>query len=446
MPHIFSVRELTQSIKEVLEGEFPFLWVKGQVSNISHPSSGHIYFTLKDDEACLNIVWFKSNQKFWLNSSPEKINNGMEIVCAGRLTVYAPRGTYQLIAELVQDKGIGQLHLEFEALKKKLSEQGYFDSRSKKSLPSYPEKIGVITAPTGAAIQDFLKIASNRGWTSCIRIFPSLVQGEGACENIVFVLEQANLEQWAELLVIIRGGGSLEDLWTFNTEPVAKAIYCSNIPVLTGIGHETDLTIADLVADVQAATPTHAAQIIWPERSSLTQQLDELEINLKRAWKTMYQNKLQELQSLEKGLSWLSPLKRLRYVSEHIDYNFHSMWKAVHQLIRTKEDLLDNIKQDLYRVYSPRSFDYQVDHINNLIYKLKSSIRVVLAQKEKELELTTTELNSSNPLQPLQRGYCLVRIVKNGEILKSADQVTAGDQIDIQTNQDHILAKVEQSN
>jgi len=236
----------TENKNNLLEEEFPLVWVRGEVSNISRPSSGHIYFSLKDKDSLLSVVWFKSNHFLSSGLLPEKLYNGQEIICAGHISVYPVKGIYQLIAEHVEDVGVGNLYLEFEALKKKLASKGYFDELRKRPIPKNPKRVGVITAPTGAAIRDFLKIAREKGMPSHIRIYPSTVQGEEAESKIVKMLEEANKEGWAEVLAIIRGGGSFEDLFIFNSETIATAIYKSKIPVITGIGHEIDFTIADM--------------------------------------------------------------------------------------------------------------------------------------------------------------------------------------------------------
>lgn len=307
MSAIFSVSELTRSVKNLLEAEFPFVWVRGQVTNLARPASGHIYFTLTDGDAALSVVWFKSSQSSAkpVQQGVEKVNpltgeveeeeggtalagnaieDGMEILCAGRLNVYEPRGQYQLVAELVQGQGVGDLAVAFEALKKKLSEKGYFEADRKIAIPRNPKRVAVVTSPSGAAIRDFLRIANTRGTGSEIRIYPSLVQGDRAPEQIASALDQADTDDWAEVAVLIRGGGSLEDLWAFNTEPVADAIFRARLPVITGVGHEPDVSIADFVADKRAATPSHVAQELWPRREMLAQQLDDLEISLTRSY------------------------------------------------------------------------------------------------------------------------------------------------------------------
>lgn len=443
MPHIYTVTDLTRAIKEVLESEFPFVWVQGQVGNLSRPGSGHLYFTLKDDQASLDVVWFKSNQKISFNLHPKDLGNGREITCAGRLTVYTPRGRYQVIAELVQGHGLGNLHLQFEALKKKLSDQGLFDLKTKKTLPSFPERIGVITAPQGAAIRDFLRLSQDRGTGADIRIYPTLVQGEGSVENICFALEQANLEKWAQVLVLIRGGGSLEDLWSFNTEEVAQAIYNSRLPIITGIGHQIDQTIADLVADFQAATPSHAAQILWPERVVLLQQLDELENAIHQAWKNLYKQKNNHFIGLEKALTWLSPKQSLLRQKEQLENLNQRLERSIKTFIQQKRNLIDRKSSNLIGKFPKAFWEHRHNLIDGLRSDLKTGFRSHLSKKEHSLDLLSSRLQGLDPTRPLEKGYSLVKIIKNDQVLQTRSQVDKGDLLNIRTLKDTILARTE---
>jgi exodeoxyribonuclease VII large subunit len=318
VPHVYTVRELTRAVREVLEGQFPFLWVKGQVTNLSRPGSGHIYFALRDEDSILNVVWFRSSQTVPSALSAERIGQGMEVVCAGRLVVYPPRGGYQLVAELIQEEGVGRLHLELEALKKKLSGLGYFDPSRKRPLPARVSRVAAVTAPTGAAIRDFLCLSCDRGIAGTIRIYPTRVQGEDAPAEIAAAMDRACRDGWAEVLVLIRGGGSLEDLWAFNTEIVANAVFESTLPVVCGVGHEIDTSIADLVADVRAATPSHAAQLLWPERTTLLQTVDDLELALTRSIDRHLEQAAGRLRAMSQALSWLSPARRLERMVERL--------------------------------------------------------------------------------------------------------------------------------
>lgn len=445
MPDIISVSELTRCVREVLEGEFPLVWVRGQAGTVSRPGSGHIYFTLKDDGASLNVVWFRSNQAGRHSCRPEELCVGQDLVVAGRLSVYPARGSYQLVAELVQDQGVGRLHLQFEALKSKLSGLGYFDAERKRALPESPLRVGVITAPSGAALRDFLRISADRGLPCTIRIYPSLVQGEGAEDGVACAMEQAHLDEWAEVLVLIRGGGSLEDLWTFNTETVARAVFHSEIPVLAGIGHETDLTIADLTADVRAATPSHAAQLLWPERLSWIQRVDELEMALNRAWNEYADKRWNVLRELERGLTWLSPERHLDRLQERFTRAAAGLASSGERFLNARLREAENLCGRLRSTAPVHKWSGDEQRLRSLRDRFAAQASQFLRERESRLELLASRLESADPLAPLARGYCLVRVEADKTLLRSARQVEPGERLDVRTGQGCVLARVEEA-
>jgi len=485
---IFTVSELTRSVKNLLEAEFPFVWVRGEVSNLARPASGHVYFTLTDGDAALSVVWFKSSQRSaeTVEKNGEKVNpltgeveetagataltgaaisDGMEVLCAGRLNVYEPRGQYQLVAELVQDQGAGGLAIAFEALKKKLSEKGYFDADRKIAIPRDPKRVAVITSPSGAAIRDFLRIAQTRGTGSEIRIYPSLVQGDLAPAQIAAALDQADADEWAEVAVLIRGGGSLEDLWAFNTEPVADAIFRARLPVLTGVGHEPDFSIADFVADKRAATPSHAAQELWPRRETLAQQLDDLEMMMSRAYSGWLHGKATAFEHLRKALVWLSPGRKLERMQDRFATLLTRLDDAGHDLLYDK--LLDTkaAAEKLERVYGPRRMDamaadaaalarrmeraFGTRRVDNeaaetsaLIRRMQTAMARLSDTSGRDLELAATALSGLNPEAPLERGYSLVLIERTGAFLRDPKEVTPGDALAIRVRDGHVAAVV----
>lgn len=419
---IFTVGQLTRAVKRQLEGTFPFVWVRGQVSNCSRPGSGHLYFSLKDDEAILNAVWFKGNQKSAESFDPltgevfeggprpglaMNLENGQEVVCAGRLTVYPPRGAYQLVVEIAQDAGVGRLHLEFERIKAALLAKGYFDSARKRALPRNPSRVAVITAVTGAAIRDFTRVASERGLGAEIRVYPALVQGNEAPGRIAAALARAADDAWAEVVVLIRGGGSLEDLWAFNTEHVADAVFACPVPLLAGIGHEVDVSIADLVADVRAATPTHAAQILWTERRELAQRVDETEMNLERAWKTGQARREEALASLEKALAWLSPDRTLARWTERLSFLGERIDRAAASRIERAAFQLGTMEE-----------------------RLPGTFSALCAEHGHAVERLSLRLDGLDPMRPLERGYAMVRAA-NGHFVRSVAEVAPGDGLDL---------------
>ena len=465
MSAIFSVSELTRSVKNLLEAEFPFIWVRGQVTNLARPASGHLYFTLTDGDAALSVVWFRGAQASAkpVSQGGEKINpltgeveeeaggtaltgaaleDGMEVLCAGRLNVFEPRGQYQLVAELVQDQGVGDLSVAFEALKKKLAEKGYFDEDRKIALPRDPARVAVITSPSGAAVRDFLRIAKTRGTGSEIRIYPSLVQGDQAPEQIAAALDVVDADDWAEVAVLIRGGGSLEDLWAFNTEPVADAIYRARVPVVSGIGHEPDVSIADFVADKRVATPSHAAQELWPRRETLTQGLDVVDMAMRRAYTNWLHGKGAAFEHLRKGLAWLSPERKLERMTDH----FSSL--AVRLDNAGQDHFFDRLRdaqgyaQRFDRAFGPERMDSATRETASLAARMERAMARCVETADNEFGLASTALRGLDPEAPLERGYSLVRVERTGAFLRDPKEVTSGDALDIRVKNGRVAAVV----
>jgi len=444
MAHIFSVRELTQAVKATLEGEFPIVWVRGQVSNLSRPGSGHIYFTLKDGWACLAAVWFKSQQRQrWQPAAARAaLSDGQEVVCAGRLTVYPPRGTYQLVVEMVQDQGLGALFLEFEALKKRLAGLGYFDQERKRPLPGHALRAAVVTAPSGAAIRDFLRLAAERGYGSSIRIHPVLVQGDEAPGQIVRAVEEINAQNWAEVIVLIRGGGSLEDLWAFNNEDLARTIFNSAIPVLTGIGHETDTTIADLVADMRAATPSHAAQLLWPERGVLAQMVDDVEGRLHHVMRGFLGRREELLAAREQALSWLSPKTKVSRALERLRDLESTLARQGRHMVERREADMRQLGRFLVRCLDDRFWQTAGLRLERAKQDMAAAQSEALRRRDQELSNRTTALAGLDPVRPLDKGFCLVQRPDGKGYLRDAAQVDPGDVVRIIPRRGRVTAKV----
>jgi len=461
---IFTVSELTRSVKNLLEAEFPFVWVRGQVTNLARPVSGHLYFTLTDGDAALSVVWFKSAQQSAepVEREGERVNpltgevegaeaaaltgdvleNGQEVLCAGRLNVYEPRGQYQMVAELVQTQGVGDLAMAFEALKRKLADKGYFDEDRKLALPRDPARVAVITSPSGAAIRDFLRIAAERGTGGEIRIHPVLVQGERAPGQIAAALDQLDAEGWAEVAVLIRGGGSLEDLWAYNTETVADAIHRARLPVLTGVGHEPDVTIADFVADKRAATPSHAAQELWPRRETLAQRVDALELALGRAYASWLRGREAPLRQLRRALVWLSPVQRLGRMEDRHRVLLHRLQAAGRGLWREGGRELASATDRLGRAFGPARVDRAYGELASLCSRMDRALAALHQQRDRDLAMLCAVLRGLDPEAPLERGYALVRIGHTGEFLRDPKEVTPGDALDIRVRDGRVAAVV----
>lgn len=464
---ILSVRELTDQLRRTLEGRFPFVWVRGEVTNLTRPGSGHVYFSLKDADAQLQCVWFRHMQRQASQGfdpltgevfdsprpSPlEMLRNGMDVLCAGRISLYAPRGQYQLVVELMQPAGEGLLAQAFEAAKRKLAALGYFSAGRKRPLPHDPRRVALITSPTGAAIHDFLELAARRGSGSRIRLFPSLMQGAEAAPGIVRALEEANAQGWAQVVVLVRGGGSLEDLWAFNEETVAEAVFRSRLPVLAGIGHEVDVTLADMTADVRAATPSHAAQLLWPARDELMQRVDEAEAALMRAARRRLETAEQALTRCEGALRWFSPARRLGRLTEQLDERHRSLRRAARQWLDVAEARRDRLDGALRGAFSgerldvlagrlhmfssglraalPRLVEARGQRLETAGQRLHAAARNLLADSERNFEKLDMALTAASPLAPLRRGYALVRTA-GGEVLRSVAAAAPGSAIEV---------------
>lgn len=450
---ILTVAELTRGIKSSLEKTYPFVWVKGQVTNLSRPGSGHLYFSLKDEEASMSVVWFKGSQRKGGHDPltgevtvqgpiARRLKDGMEVACAGRVTVYAPRGAYQLVAEAVQDMGLGRLHVQFEELKKRLGQAGYFVPERKRPLPRHPRRVAVITAPGGAALRDFLRLTEQRGLAADIRVHPVLVQGDKAAGQIAQTLDAVNKQGWAEVAVLIRGGGSLEDLWAFNEEAVAQAVFASRVPVLAGVGHEVDHTIADMTADLRAATPSHAAQLLWPERAALVQAVDEAELALHRAWRQGFGGLEDGLAALERRLRLVSPGARLDRDEVRRDELARRLARALKRQATSKSERLDALEARLRRAYGPEALAGKDQALSRLAERLTLATERRLAEAERRLDHASLRLHGLDPERPLSRGYGLIRVRRTGAFLRGPGDVTPGDPLDIQVKEGEVTAQV----
>ncbi len=454
MTTVYTVSSLTAQLKQSLEERYPFVWVKGEVSNVARPSSGHVYFTLKDKDALLQCVWFKTYQQSHEKFDPmtgevfadgprpslaQTLNNGMHIMCAGHVTIYAQRGTYQLVVALGHEAGeTGRLHAAFEALKAKLYAEGYFASERKRALPPYPRNVAVLTAPTGAAIQDFVRIATTRGIGSRIRIYSVPVQGEAAAPAIVKAMGEA--AAWADVIVLIRGGGSLEDLWAFNEEIVARAVFTSPVPVLAGIGHEVDMSMADMTADLRAATPTHAAQILWPEREELMQWVDGLDMTLDGAMERRVQYCNEALHMHAKALDWLSPLRLWQRHNEKLEHCASRLAACGQRIGTSAHTQLALLEQGLHAA-TQAHVDRHMTQLARYAYALDEGTRRRVECLERRLEHNTVRLDACDPLAPLQRGYALVQTTE-GHVVSSVDTLTQGQRLHLSLADGVALADV----
>ncbi len=480
MSTIYTVRELTGNIKGALEKHFPFVWVKGEVSNLARPGSGHMYFSLKDNDALLNCVWFKQAQRSEEKFDPltgevfedgprpslaQTLTNGMEVLCAGTISVYAPRGSYQLTISLVQEGGRGALFAAFEALKVKLQALGYFQHERKRPMPHNVQRVAVVTAPTGAAIHDFLRIASTRGIGSQIRIFPVPVQGDAAAPAMVKALRYIAQQGWAQVIVLIRGGGSLEDLWAYNEECLAEAIFHSPIPVLAGIGHEVDISMADMTADMRAATPTHAAQLLWLSREDYMQKIDGLEWAVQNAGQSALKQASQSLAHKEEALKWLSPKnlwqrkqERLLQYEQQLHWSMQTLLEQKNNklgictqklpsLLRCQasaQGQLDTLQWRLQHAMQ-RNFLQKQQGFASIEHALPQGMRMLLTQQQTAVQTLSLQLQACDPLMPLSRGYALLQTEVAGQkhVVRSVQDVRKGQTVSLQLVDGYMAATVE---
>jgi len=431
---LVSVGELTRTIRVLLETSFPFVRVVGEISNLRQPLSGHLYFTLKDAEAQVRAVFFKMQQRF----SSIRLMEGMQVICRGKISVYEARGEYQLIVDSVEEFGAGMLQQQFEMLKKRMAEEGLFDSQHKKQIPLFPSRIAVITSPSGAAIHDFLKTAHNRFPGFPIIIVPVRVQGTEAAAEICKALEIINEMNLADVIVLCRGGGSIEDLWAFNEEKVARSIYRSDIPVATGIGHETDFTIADFVADYRAVTPTAAAEATVPDRLALWETIRHCRKSMRKTIEGFLEDLSQKLASLKRHLQEPRILSQYLLKLDNLqERQLHSIQFLFHRMTSKFEML----RQQLAKHHPESELARQQLRLSFAGQRLSAVISHSLALRSERLEKITLVLQATNPKAILKRGYAIVTNREN-QIIRRAASTTAGEQLSVQFHQGKIKVSV----
>jgi exodeoxyribonuclease VII large subunit len=392
---VFTVSELTSQIKEILEGTFVGIWVEGEISNLRRPSSGHMYLTLKDEATQVSAVMFRSSNRD-LRFTPK---DGLAVIVYGRVSVYERRGEYQIAVEYMEPKGIGALQLAYEQLKERLAQEGLFDPAHKKPLPLLPQKVGVITSATGAAIRDILHVIHRRFANLQVILYPVHVQGETAAGEISRAIEEMNRWGKIEVLIVGRGGGSIEDLWAFNEEKVARAIFASRIPIISAVGHETDYTIADFVADVRAPTPSAAAEIVVTSKDQLCQRTDELVGRMVSSLQLRLQRYATVLSHLKGRLQALTP---------------QGMLKLQRQKLLAVADRLER-----------GSF-------------------AILQLKRESLQRTVGKLGALSPLAVLERGFALCMRLPSLKILRDAEEVGVGDEVLVRLCHGKILCQVKE--
>ncbi len=435
---VFGVSQLTGKIKALLEETFPFVWIYGEISNLRRPSSGHFYFTLKDENAQISAVMFRGQQT-GLRFRPE---DGLEITGFGRIALYEPRGAYQIVLEYMEPKGIGALQKAFEQLKARLSEEGLFDGEKKKPIPFLPRRIALITSPTGAVVHDMLNVFRRRYENIEILILPVKVQGEGAVEQIVEALGTVNARGGIDTAILARGGGSLEDFQAFNSEEVARAIFASEVPIVSATGHETDFTIADFAADLRAPTPSAAAELAVPVKSELKRSLDILAKALE--FKTMRIARENRDRLRRRSARLVHPRKRIQDWLLKLDDLGARMERIVHGNIdRRRERLFWKVER--LRASGPDKRIAKVrEKLDQNNYKLLSSFRICLDKNMFRLKRSAVALTALNPTAILARGYSITRLLPEGTVVREAADTPADRRVEITLAKGALICRVEE--
>lgn len=417
---IYTVRQFNREVRQLLESNYQKVWIEGEISNLAAPSSGHLYFTLKDQDAQVRCAFFR-NKRLQLKC---KVENGLAVHLRGQVSLYEVRGEFQLIVDYVEPAGEGILRRKLEELKQKLDLEGLFDLSQKKSVPSMPRCIGVITSPTGAAIQDILSTLNRRYPVANVLIYPTAVQGPQATPQIVQALARATSKPLCDVLILSRGGGSLEDLWAFNEEAVVRAIHASRIPVIAGIGHESDVTLSDLVADYRAATPTAAAESASPDRHELA---GEITTHYRRLKLGIENSLTQHAQHVDLLLS------RFRHPADHLHAHSQHLTNICARATFASE--VNRHQQDMTRLRLRQRLDNASPHLlinksqlfsTNLRQRLGRLYRNLAVSPARELSSLTARLHALSPRHTLQRGYSILRDTVDGSIVSSAAAVQRG--------------------
>jgi exodeoxyribonuclease VII large subunit len=436
---IYTVSQLTQEIKDLLEEHFIDIWVEGEVSNVRVPPSGHIYFTLKDQWSQMRALIFKQQARH-LRFTPE---DGLHVICRGRVSLYERRGEYQLILDYMEPKGVGALQIAFEQLKSRLEAEGLFDEERKRSLPLVPRRIGIVTSPSGAAIRDMLQIIHRRFPNVEILICPVRVQGVESPLEIAQAVRDLNTLGDVEVIIVGRGGGSLEDLWTFNDERVARAIYESRVPIISAVGHETDFTIADFVSDMRAPTPSAAAELVVREKAELLRSIQSLNLRMMGSMRQHVGFLRGRIDQARKGL--IDPRKRVERFWGHLNELSRRLSSGGHRLVAGAQNRTNSLREKLlYRNPRERAEGYGL-RVSRLTRDLSGAIQRGIWERESQVRQLVSNLDNLSPLAILKRGYSITRKYPSDEIVKDAQAVAKGERVKVKFYRGEILCEVEKS-
>ncbi|MGE6258972.1 exodeoxyribonuclease VII large subunit [Heyndrickxia sporothermodurans] len=434
-----TVQALTKYIKRKFDAD-PYLidvQVKGEISNFKQHSSGHMYFTLKDDKARILAVMFSSANK-GLKFQPE---NGMNVLIRGQISVYEGSGQYQIYVKEMQPDGIGELYLAYEQLKGKLEKEGLFAAERKRAIPSYPKYIGVVTSPTGAAVRDIISTIKRRYPIGRILLIPALVQGENAANSISDAIVKMNQRDDIDVLIVGRGGGSIEELWAFNEEIVARAIFESTIPIISAVGHETDFTIADFVADLRAPTPTGAAELAVPHIEEIMDKLLNRKSRLIRSFSDIIRHEKKRLQYIEKSYVFRNPNYIYQQKMEKTDRLTERLIRQMNLIVQKQEGSYDQLYQRLQRNQPKQQLEREKEKHLRIKKELQKQLNAILKEKQQEFSKLITAMEALSPLKVMERGYSLT-YNENQEIIKSIKQTAKGDKIQVKVSDGNIICSV----
>lgn len=433
---IYQVSELNQKARMLLESEFLNVWITGEVSNLVRATSGHWYLTLKDKKAQIKGAMFRGNNR----QVRAHIENGSQVLVRGRLSLYEPRGDYQLIIEYLEPAGAGLLKQQFEQLKQKLLQLGMFDQSSKQPIPEAPKRIGLVTSPTGAAVHDILTVLKRRSPQTEVILYPTMVQGEQAADNIMWAIETANLRQEVDVLIVGRGGGSLEDLWCFNDEGLAHTIFNSALPIISAVGHEVDVSIADFVADLRAPTPSAAAEIVSTDNSELRDRVNNLNNRLIRGYAQQHQANKNKHINLKRTLSLLHPSYQLQLAQQKNDELQLALHRTVSNQLTQNRQRLALAQERLLSLSPKANLTFAKQRLVHAQNQLPRLIGNLVKNKQNQSINLAEKLNIVSPLATLQRGYS---IATSGEqVLTESTQVNVGAPIKVRLASGQVSATV----
>ena len=438
----YTVSELNRLSRQTLESKFPLIWVEGEISNFSMPASGHWYFKMKDETATISCAMFRKQN----SRSSFKPQNGIKALARCKITIYEVSGNYQLIIEQIESAGIGALQRKFEELKKQLFNEGIFDDEHKLPIPKYPKKIGIITSPTGAAIQDILSILKRRYPIASVLVYPSIVQGNtldgtSAAKELTERIIFANKENNCDVLILARGGGSIEDLWAFNDETLTRSIHNSNIPIISAVGHEVDYTICDFVSDCRAPTPSAAAEIVSPDINSIVQRLNEKELQLNHMILGFLQARYQKIDNL--FIRIRNPNDYLLHIQTQIEGLQNRIYKNITSKIKIDKETLTHIDKNLQRNHPSEYLCNLSDRLCLLEKKLNNEIIKLLITKQEKWENSLRLLEAVSPLNTIKRGYAIV-LNKDKKIIKRTSDIKINDRIFTMLGDGGVFSNIEE--